>query len=40
MPYVAGPSGFVRAAAPDPGPSQIGEQLALETMANLGRNLN
>lgn len=39
MPYVAGPSGFVRATAPEPGPSQIGGQLALETMGNLARSL-
>lgn len=39
MPYVAGPSGFVRASAPEPGPSQIGEQLALETMQALTRSL-
>jgi hypothetical protein len=39
MPYVAGPTGFVRASAPEPGPSQIGEQLALETMQALTRSL-
>lgn len=39
MPLVAGPSGFVRAVAPEPGPSDIGRQLAIETMAALSARL-
>jgi hypothetical protein len=38
MPLVAGPEGgFVRAVAPEPGPGDIGRQLAVETMAALTR---
>lgn len=40
MGYVAGPSGgFVRATAPEPGPSDIGRQLAIETMSALSARL-
>lgn len=35
--YVAGPNGFERARAPVPGPSDIGRQLAVETMQALAR---
>ncbi len=40
MGYVAGPSGgFVRATAPEPGPSDIGRQLAIETMGALSARM-
>lgn len=40
MGYVAGPSGgFVRATAPEPGPSDVGRQLAVETMSALSARL-
>ena len=35
LPYVAGPKGFVRATPRDPGPGDIGRQLAAETMDRL-----
>jgi hypothetical protein len=37
MPYVAGSSGFVRAVQPEPDASDIGRQIAIETMAMLSR---
>lgn len=40
MGYVAGASGgFVRATAPEPGPSDIGRQLAVETMSALSARM-
>lgn len=40
MPYVAGPNGgFVRAVAPEPGPQDIGRQLAIETMSALSARM-
>ena len=39
MPLVAGPNGFERASAPAPGPSQVGSELALETLASLSQGL-
>lgn len=40
MGYVAGADGgFVRATAPEPGPSDIGRQLAIETMAALSQRM-
>jgi hypothetical protein len=38
MPYVAGPNGFERARQPEPGPEDIGRQLAVELMQALTRN--
>lgn len=35
QPLVAGPGGFVRASAPEPGPSQVASQLAIELMENV-----
>lgn len=39
LPYVAGPKGFVRATPREPGPSDIGRQLAAETMQRLSEGL-
>lgn len=39
MGYVAGPNGFVRAVAPEPGPSDIGAQLAVTLMGSLAAGL-
>lgn len=37
MPYVAGPSGFVRATPPEATPFQTGRQIAIDTMAAIAR---
>lgn len=39
LPLVAGPGGFVRATAPDPGPAEVASQLAIELMDSLARGL-
>lgn len=39
LPLVAGPGGFVRATAPEPGPAQIASQLAIELMDGVAGRL-
>lgn len=39
LPLVAGPGGFVRAGAPEPGPGEVASQLAIELLDALARGL-